>query len=154
MKEKRCRCHRGPQELQSLPVTVPQPVCRPRWRSARTESGVRCKFHVTSGSLVVKPDAPFRRQTGWVSGSPCSTKCEPQYYQHLFRMSDAPLPPFPELRPLPSDFYFPSARVVASKLLGHFILRITPQGKTRILKESIKYKTIIKAEQWQLSFAA
>ena len=32
------------------------------------------------------------------------------------------------LRPLPSSFYEPSAAVVAPKLLGHFLLRRTPDG--------------------------
>ncbi len=34
----------------------------------------------------------------------------------------------PEFRPLPRDFYKPSARVVASRLLGHWLIRKTPHG--------------------------
>jgi DNA-3-methyladenine glycosylase len=36
--------------------------------------------------------------------------------------------PHPAFQPLPSSFYEPSAAIVAPKLLGHFLLRRTPDG--------------------------
>jgi DNA-3-methyladenine glycosylase len=33
-----------------------------------------------------------------------------------------------DFTPLPRSFYFPSAKVVAPRLLGHYLLRRTPQG--------------------------
>jgi DNA-3-methyladenine glycosylase len=34
----------------------------------------------------------------------------------------------PDFVPLPRDFYLPSAKLVAPRLLGHYLLRRTPQG--------------------------
>lgn len=45
--------------------------------------------------------------------------------------SPAPLPPPPtpdSLQPLPRDFFVPSAKVVAPKLLGHCLVRRLPEG--------------------------
>ncbi|MBL9167675.1 MAG: DNA-3-methyladenine glycosylase [Verrucomicrobiales bacterium] len=43
-------------------------------------------------------------------------------------MSDANSFPPLQLLPFRRDFYLPSARVVAPRLLGHYLLRVTPEG--------------------------
>ena len=45
-------------------------------------------------------------------------------------MSDSPLRPAiaPAFSPLPRKFYEPAADIVATKLLGHWLIRQTPQG--------------------------
>jgi DNA-3-methyladenine glycosylase len=43
-------------------------------------------------------------------------------------VTSAPSAPLTAATPLPASFYEPSARVVAPRLLGHFLLRNTPAG--------------------------